>query len=129
MGVYSELEEIVYAALSAINKNTSPSYPPGLFSDSEVKLTTVYEVECSTAVTIQGVERRVSVMIRADHFAGTRADLNATADAARAAITALSMRCTTDKTSKTAGGLYRRSQSFTCVYDAAEKIIYEGGTR
>jgi len=126
MDVYSDIESAIYGVLSAVNAETTPSYPPGIFTEPIEAPITVYEIEARGEIALQGVERRVSVTVRLDHFAGTRDSMAETASEARAALVGLRLKCTMDNTSRTVGGLYRRSQVYTGIYDTIEKVFYEG---
>lgn len=126
MDVYSAVESAIYGALSAVNAETVPGYPPNIFTEPIEAPITVYEVECTGEIAIQGAERRASVTVRLDHFAGTRDDLTLIAGGSRAALVQMRLRCTQDRTSQTTGGLFRRSQVYTGIYDTIEETFYEG---
>lgn len=118
------VEKLIYEALKKANENTVAYYPAGIFGGVSNEPITVYEIETTSAVVIRGVERRVNLTVRADHFAATKAELNQIADAAREQLCAIVPECTSDKPGKTAGGMWRRSQTFACVYDPVEMIFF-----
>lgn len=126
MDAYSAVESAIYSAVRAVNAETVPGYPPGIFTGPISAPITVYEVEVRGEVAIQGQERRVAVTVRLDHFAGTRGEMSTIAGNARAALVGMRLKCAQDSTGKTPGGLFRRSQVYTGIYDTIEQTFYEG---
>lgn len=126
MDVYSAVESAIYSAVRAVNAETVPGYPPGIFTGPISAPITVYEVEVRGEIAIQGEERRAAVTVRVDHFAGTRNEMSDIAGNSRAALVGMRLKCTQDSPSQTSSGLFRRSQVYTGIYDTIEKVFYEG---
>lgn len=118
----------VYAAVSAVNANTKPSYPQGLFT-AQVGISlplTVYEVSLSSGQHMPASRevRRWDVEVRLDHFGESRAQVRTVAQNALEAMLGIVPTCTTDDESNAPNGLVRRSQRFTGVFDTGDNIIY-----
>ena len=121
------MDEGVYAALSAINPNTTPSYPPGLFTgDREIQLpVTVYEVDCTNTQIHNGQQRMTNVAVRVDTFAANETALEAIAAKIREAMLKIVITCDLDRTQRNSpGGLVRRSMHFSGILDHQSGIIY-----
>ncbi len=122
------VKDAVYNAVKAVNANTKPSYPQGVFT-AQTGFTlplTVYEVSLSNGLFMPGSQqvRRWDVEVRLDHFGESRAQVSTVAQPALAAMLGILPRCTTDDESNLPNGLVRRSQRFTGVYDTGDNIIY-----